>query len=62
MPTSYCELFPFCYRDPVTGKWVRARYNAELREIAKRYSEWKIDGSAEVRRPAGTAHSTRTGR
>ena len=25
------ELFPFRYRDPPTGKWIRARYRAEQR-------------------------------
>jgi hypothetical protein len=35
------ELYPFRYRDPLTGKWVRARYVAELHEIA-RYVEWEI--------------------
>ena len=24
------ELFAFRYRDPRTGKWVRARYRAEM--------------------------------
>ncbi|MET0659434.1 MAG: hypothetical protein ABW110_14905 [Steroidobacteraceae bacterium] len=43
------ELFPFRYRDPRTGKWVRARYCAQRHEIAARYSEWEITGPAEVR-------------
>ena len=43
------ELFPFRYRDSVSGKWVRARYRAELREIEARYAEWEITGPAEVR-------------
>jgi len=43
------ELFPFRYRDPVTGKWVRARYVAELHEIKQRYVEWEIIGAPEVR-------------
>ena len=43
------ELFPFRYRDPLTGKWVRARYRAERHEIAARYVEWEITGPAEVR-------------
>jgi hypothetical protein len=30
------ELYPFRYRDPRTGKWVRARYVAELDEIQAR--------------------------
>ncbi len=43
------ELFPFRFRDPVTGKWVRARYVAERQEIAARYVEWEIIGPAEIR-------------
>ena len=43
------ELFPFRYRDPRTGKWVRARYVAELHEIAARYAEWEIIRPAEIR-------------
>jgi hypothetical protein len=34
--TAPLGLFPFRYRDPLTGKWVRARYVAELHEIAER--------------------------
>jgi len=41
------ELFPFRYRDPVTGKWVSARYVAERHEIAERYKEWEIAGPPE---------------
>ena len=43
------ELFPFRYRDPRTRKWIRARYVAELHEIAARYAEWEIIGSPEIR-------------
>ena len=43
------ELFPFRYRDPRTGKWIRARYRAERQEIAQRYAEWEITGLAEIR-------------
>jgi len=43
------ELFPFRYRDPRTGKWVRARYRAERQEIAARYAEYEIVGQAEIR-------------
>jgi hypothetical protein len=30
------ELFPFRYRDPRTGLWIRARHVAELHEIKAR--------------------------
>ena len=42
------ELFPFRFRDPVTGKWIRARYVAERQEIAARYAEYEIIGPVEV--------------
>ena len=47
MPTL--QLYPFRYRDQRTGKWIRARYLAELPEIQRRYSEWEISGPSEVR-------------
>ncbi len=43
------ELFPFRFGDPVTGKWVRARYVATRQEIAARYVEWEIIGPPEIR-------------
>ncbi len=46
---SRLELFPFRYRDPRTGKWVRARYVAELHEIAARHAEYEIIGPPEIR-------------
>ena len=43
------ELFPFRYRDPRTGKWIRARYVATREDIAARYAEWEITGPVEIR-------------
>ena len=43
------ELFAFRYRDPTTGKWIRARYRAERREIAQRYADYEITGPPEIR-------------
>jgi hypothetical protein len=43
------ELFPFRYRDELTGKWVRARYLAERHVIAERFAEFEIMGPAEIR-------------
>jgi len=43
------ELFPFRYRDPLTRKWVRARYVAERHVIAERYAEYEIIGPPEIR-------------
>jgi hypothetical protein len=33
-------LYPFRARNPITGKWYRARYLAERHETAARYAEW----------------------
>ena len=54
-PTLF--LYPFRFLDPVTGKWVRARYVAERHEIAARYAKWEIVGEAEVRRAGGATFS-----
>jgi hypothetical protein len=43
------EPYSFRFRDPLTGKWVRARYVAERHEIAARYAEWEIMGPPEIR-------------
>ena len=46
------ELFPFRYRNRLTGRWVRARYKATREEIAAAgYVEWEITGPAEIRSP-----------
>lgn len=50
-------LFPFRFRDKVSGKWVKARYVAERHEITARYREWEIVGEAEYRRPVIAAFS-----
>ena len=46
MPLAF---YPFRYRDSLTGKWVRARYKAEIEVIAERFAEWEITGPAEHR-------------
>jgi hypothetical protein len=43
------ELFPFRYRDALTGKWKRARYVAERHVIAERHAEFEIVGPPEIR-------------
>jgi hypothetical protein len=50
-------LYPFRFRDPVTGKWVRARYKAERTEIAARYAAWELCGPPEIRARAGAGFS-----
>jgi hypothetical protein len=47
--TGRLVLYPFRFVDPITGRWVRARYLAELHEIAERYAECEITGPAEIR-------------
>ena len=42
-------LYPFRFRDALTGKWVRARYLAEREQIAARYKDWEIIGQPEIR-------------
>jgi len=46
------ELFPFRYRDPLTGKWVRARYVAERHVIPERGAREAAPG--ETRRDAAS--------
>lgn len=47
------DLYPFRYRDPVTGKWVRARYRATVADIQARYATWEITGA--VSRPSSAS-------
>lgn len=64
MPTSRHTVYPygmpvlvyaFRYRDPRTGKWVKARYRAELHEIANRHAEFETSGEPEIREPLGVS-------
>jgi hypothetical protein len=41
-------LYPFRYRSPLTGKWVKARYVAERHEIKAQHTEWEIIGPPEI--------------
>jgi hypothetical protein len=43
------ELFPFRFRDPVSGMGTRAPYVATRDEIAARYARWEIIGPPEIR-------------
>ena len=45
--------YPFRFRDPLTGKWIRARYLAQRHVIAERYVEWETTGTPEIRRDVG---------
>ena len=35
-------LYEFRYRDPLTGKWRKARYRAEVEVIRQRHAEFEI--------------------
>ena len=50
-------LYPFRFIDPLTGRWVRARYRAERQEIEQRHETWEITGEPEVRRVSGGGFS-----
>ena len=41
-------LYPFRKRDPLTGKWYRARWQASLAEIESHAGEWMVDGPPTV--------------
>ena len=45
------KLYPFRFKNPVSGKWVKARYVAERHEIEGRHApgEWEIIGPPEIR-------------
>jgi hypothetical protein len=47
MPTL--QLYPFRFRDPLTGGWVRARYKLQVPEMQRHYAEWEITGAPEMR-------------
>lgn len=47
MPTI--QLYPFRFRDQRTGKWIRARYLAQVPVIQRQYAEWEPIGPAEIR-------------
>ena len=48
MPTYPLYLYPFKYRDPLTGKWRRARYRAELHDIQAQHAEFELTGEPMV--------------
>ena len=42
-------LYPFRFRDRITGKWVRARHKLQYPQLQRRYVEWEITGAPEIR-------------
>jgi len=53
------SVYPFRKRDPLTGKWYRARYRASADDIARHDGDWIIDGAPEMRRALGSTSSFR---
>ena len=46
------ELYPFRFRDPLSGKWIRARHKLQVPELQRRYAEREIIGTPEIRHVA----------
>ena len=57
LASSKLELYPFKFRDPLTGKWIRARHRMQVLEIQRHYSDWQLVGPLEIRNvtPASVA-------
>jgi hypothetical protein len=55
------ELYPFRYRDTLTGRWVRARYKASKSDLAARYAEWEVTWPPEIRETLDAAFTPFTG-
>jgi len=49
------EFYPFRFRDPLTGKWVRARHKLQVPEIQRHYTAWEITGASEIRHVTETS-------
>jgi hypothetical protein len=45
------------FRDPIAGKWTRARYRAERHAIAFRYATSELLGEPEYRNSSGGSFS-----
>jgi len=45
-------LYPFKFRDRITGRWVRARLELQYPELQRRYAEWEITGAPVIRHVA----------
>ena len=43
------KLYPFRFRDPVTGRWIKARHVASKEVIAASHAEFEITGPPEIR-------------
>lgn len=43
------QLYPFRFRDPLTGKWVRAGHKMQVPDMQRQYVQWEITGAPEIR-------------
>jgi hypothetical protein len=48
-------LYPFRFRDPLTGTWIRVRHKLQVPELQRRYAEWEITGAPEIRHVTATS-------
>ena len=55
IPVPTLALYAFRFRDPLTGKWVRARHKMQVPELQRHYSDWKITGAPEIRHVTETS-------
>ena len=53
MPTL--ALYPFRFRHPLTGTWVRARHKLQVPELQRHYGEWEITGASGIRHVTETS-------
>jgi hypothetical protein len=54
------QLYPFRFRDPLTGQWVRAMYKLRVPELRLCYRAWEITDAPQFN-PFGMPAQTRTG-
>ena len=43
------QLYPFRFREPLTGGWVRARHRMQVPEMQRHYPDWELTGAPEIR-------------
>ena len=55
-------LYPFRFRDPLTGKWIRAEQKLQAPELQRQYAECEITGTPEIRHVMPRVGSDNSGR
>jgi hypothetical protein len=51
-------LYSFRFHDPLSNKWVLARWKAQIPVLQRRYAEWEITGVPEIRHVAPATAET----